>query len=172
MVDVGYRSNPDPVLTNAGEILKNKDPVEFFDQLVARAKGGTIFIDEAYQFNPAPRGSTPNASNQVLDYLIKVTEEMRETTTFILAGYKDQIMELLAYNEKFRSRFPADFTFQFEDYDEYQLRKIFCDMVRDRGFKLESKRSCGVNVAKIISRRMARGANKKGFGNARHVISA
>lgn len=169
MVEVGFRSTPDPVLTNAGKILSEKDPVAYFTQLVDDANGGTLFIDEAYQFNPAPRGSQANESNKILDYLLKVTVTMRDTTTFILAGYKDQILDLLTYNDGFRSRFPKEFTFEFEDYNEFQLRKIFCDMVKDRGFKLEPKRLCGCSVSKVIARRMARGAGKKGFGNARHV---
>ena len=38
-------------------------------------------------------GTQPNASNGVLDYLLEAVEDdrMRESTTFILAGYKDEI---------------------------------------------------------------------------------
>ncbi len=149
------------------------------------AEGGTLFIDgmidssqlqsddflEAYLFKPAPRGSTANASNGVLDYLLKVAETMRDTTTFILAGYKDDILHLLTYNDGFRSRFPKEFTFEFEDYNELQLRRIFRNMVKERGFRLQSPRECGAPLAKIIGRRIARGAGKKGFGNAREVRS-
>ena len=127
-----------------------------------------IFL-EAYLFKPAPRGSTANASNNVLDYLLKVSEDLRDTTTFILAGYKDDILNLLNYNDGFRSRFPKEFTFEFEDYNEVQLRKIFQSMVKARGFRLQSKRECGVPIATVIGRRIARGSGKKGFGNAREV---
>ena len=167
MREVGFRQNPDPVLTSAGDILKTDDPVSTFSALVDQAKGGTLFIDEAYQFKPSKSGQSP--SNAVMDYLLKVCEELRETTTFILAGYKDELFDLLQYNEGFQSRFPRDFTFQFEDYNEYQLREIFVNMVETRGFKLEPRRSCGVSLGKVISRRMARGRGKKGYGNARHV---
>ena len=118
---------------------------------------------------PAPRGSKANASNEILDHLLHVSEAMRETTTFILAGYKDQILELLAYNDGFRSRFPEELTFEFEDYTEPQLRRIFRDMVVARGFRLQSKRECGTSLATVLSRRIHRGAGKKGFSNAREV---
>ena len=41
----------------------------------------------------AQAGGQPNASNGVLDYLLEAVEDdaVRDTTTFILAGYKDEI---------------------------------------------------------------------------------
>ena len=72
MAELKYRKNPKPVLTSADTILASKDPVSEFLQNVKDAENGTLFIDEAYLFKPAPRGSTSNASNAVLDYLLKV----------------------------------------------------------------------------------------------------
>ena len=86
MVELGYRKNPKPVLTSANDILSDCDPGAMFEKMVASADGGCLFIDEAYNFSPAPPGSTANASNKVLDYLMKVSETKRETMTFILAG--------------------------------------------------------------------------------------
>eukprot|EP01041_Mallomonas_annulata_P010090 gene10090-21025_t len=169
MVEIGFRINPTPFLTNAGDILKAKDPAGEFETLVNKAIGGTVFIDEAYLFKPSPRGQTANASNAVLDCLLKVAEEKRETTTFILAGYKDDIEDLLTYNEGFTSRFPKQFTFPFEDYDESHLRRILKNMVTTRGFLFETKKQCKVNLPKVLSRRIARGIGTKGFGNAREV---
>ena len=89
MVELGYRKNPKPVLTSANDILGEKDPGAAFAQMVDEADGGVLFIDEAYNFSPSPPGSTANASNKVLDYLMKVCETKRDTMTFILAGYKE-----------------------------------------------------------------------------------
>ena len=76
-------------------------------------------------------------------------------------------MQLLTYNPGFSSRFPKEFTFEFADYTEAQLCKILCDMVKTDGYRFESKRECGVPIAKVLTRRLHRGANKKGFGNGR-----
>ena len=129
--------------------------------------GGTIIIDEAYRFSPARQGESPNSSNHVLDYLLETVEkpETRNTTTVIMAGYRDEIEQLLAYNVGFASRFPLEFA--FPDYDEEQLRKIFLTMVASRGMRLAN--DSDVDIARIVARRVHQGAGKKGFGNARSV---
>jgi hypothetical protein len=87
----------------------------------------------------------------------------------VIAGYKEEILQLLNYNPGFPSRFPKDLTFNFPDYTESQLCKIFLDMVADRNFQLEPKRDCGVSIAKIVAQRLAKDSGKKGFGNGREV---
>ena len=54
MVELGFRKNPTPILTSANDILSGQDPPGDFEKMVQAADGGTIFIDEAYNFNPAP----------------------------------------------------------------------------------------------------------------------
>jgi SpoVK/Ycf46/Vps4 family AAA+-type ATPase len=134
MVQLGFRKNATLIETSAQEILKGMDPASDFAQMMKNATGGCLFIDEAYRFSPSASGQQPNASNQVLDYLLEAVEkpEIRSTTTVILAGYRDEIEILLAYNVDFTSRFNKDF--RFPDYNESQLRKIFVNMVKDRGF--------------------------------------
>jgi SpoVK/Ycf46/Vps4 family AAA+-type ATPase len=169
LVELNFRKNPNPCLTSASKILKAKDPVAEFENMVQKAAGGTVFIDECYLFRPSPPGQQANPSNGVLDYLLEVAESLRTTTTFILAGYKEDVQQLLTYNEGFPSRFPKVFTFPFDDYSEPQLRSILLSMVKQRGFRFDSKKNCGVSIAKVLSMRIARGRGVKGFGNAREV---
>ncbi len=167
--ELGFRSNPKPLETSAQSILKLSQPVQEFVDMVQKARGGTVFIDEAYRFAPNKGTGPPNDSNHILDFLLEVveTKEYRDTTTFILAGYKDEIESLLAYNVGFSSRFSTEFN--FEDFNEIQLKRIFLGMIKDRGMRLESKKECNVPLAKIVSRRISQDAGKKGFGNARAV---
>jgi SpoVK/Ycf46/Vps4 family AAA+-type ATPase len=169
MHQLGFRKSATMIETSAQDILKCKDPGSDFADMMKNATGGCLFIDEAYRFSPAPSGQQPNASNQVLDFLLEAVEkpEIRSTTTVILAGYRDEIETLLAYNVGFASRFNREFS--FPDYTESQLRKIFLGMVKDRGFLLERKKECGASISAVMANRIHRGAGKKGFGNAREV---
>jgi SpoVK/Ycf46/Vps4 family AAA+-type ATPase len=169
MNQLGFRKNATMIETSAQDILKCQNPGSDFADMMKQATGGCLFIDEAYRFSPAPAGQQPNASNEVLDYLLEAVEkpEIRSTTTVILAGYRDEIETLLAYNVGFASRFNREFS--FPDYTEAQLCKIFVGMVKDRGFLLESKKDCGVSISAVMANRIHRGAGKKGFGNAREV---
>ena len=91
---------------------------------------------------------------------------MSLTTSFILAGYKEEMLGLLQFNPGFPSRFPKKFSFDFVDYTEAQLTKILYEMTVARGYRFERMKVCGVPIARILARRIHRGANKKGFGNA------
>jgi hypothetical protein len=138
--ELGFRAKGGLVETSAQDIFKLKDPASDFQAMFESAKGGTLFIDEAYRFSPAKAGQQPKSSNQVLDYLLEAVEkqEIRESTTVILAGYRDESEDLLAYNVGFASRFPLEFA--FEDYNQKQLREILQGMVKARGMQLGRKK--------------------------------
>ena len=194
MSDLGFR-NGKIYSTTANKILNLAKPGEEFAQNIAKAEGntdewlgynfvllfhcivlysctgGVIFIDEVYNFKPSKGGGSLNESNKVLNHLMDVAETMRSTTTFILGGYKDDVEELLTYNEGFPSRFPRELTFTFDDFSEQQLCRIFRSVVKGRNFVLQSHHSCGTNISLAACRQLGRGMGQKGFGNARAVRS-
>ena len=101
---------------------------------------------------------------------MKVTETKRLTTTFILAGYDDEIKTLLTYNDGFPSRF--NITVLFEDFSEQQIKKIMKSEIKRRGFVVESRKESGcVSICGAAARRVGSSRNQKGFGNARTVRS-
>jgi hypothetical protein len=124
----------------------------FFDG----AKKGVIFIDEAYDLNPSS-----NLSGQpIASELLLRTENDRTTTTFIMAGYEDDIKKkLMNYNDGFTRRFPI--VFRFEDYTENELQSIFEGIAEHYDWKLQSPK-----VSVVAARRIARGRGFRGFGNA------
>ena len=88
-----------------------------------------------------------------------------------MAGYKDDVQEKwVASNAGISSRFP--FVITFEDFNEKELRAIFLDMVAKDQWQIEPFTNDNgqlVDVALVAARRLSRGANSKGFSNARSV---
>lgn len=82
----------------------------------------------------------------------------------ILAGYQNQMEQLIEYNEGLPGRFPRLFT--FADYSDDELYAILEGIVAaDKPvFKIRDKK-----FARIASRRLGRMRGMVGFGNARAV---
>ena len=60
--EIGFRTSPIIKETSAQQILKLKNTAKEFEAMLEKARGWTIFIDEAYLF-------ASSTSNKVLDYL-------------------------------------------------------------------------------------------------------
>ena len=80
---MNFHKNKKPILTSGNEILRQINPLNAFIRMVDDAEDGILFIDKAYNFQPAPLGLSANASNVVLDYLLNVAETKRDSITFI-----------------------------------------------------------------------------------------
>jgi hypothetical protein len=154
MAELKYRTNPDPELCTADDCLDPKS----FDQIVKKADGGTLFIDECDTFQPSARGQPKNDSAKALKSLMRYSDAMKKTTTFILAGYKEEMDVLKSADPGFKSRFPDSLEFNFFDYNEDELTKIMYDMVKARGMRFESMKKCGVPLCRVLARRIHRGA--------------
>jgi adenylate kinase family enzyme len=160
------------VETSGGKL--QQDGVAAFEATVqsllsATPPGGVIFIDEAHQL---VQSDTMGGGRDVVKRLIKYSEDNRDVLTFILAGYPKDIEALMEADEGLRRRFPeqAGNLLKFEDYSAGDLAAIF------GSFLARLSKSCphpGVSWtlanardAEIVGRRIARGAGRKGFGNA------
>ena len=91
--------------------------------LFARAKGGVVFVDEAYMLANDEFGQ--RAANQ----LMKEMEENRKDTVVIVAGYPDDLNNLMSTNPGFARRFPR--TIHFPDYSVKDQVKILGKMMAD-----------------------------------------
>ena len=90
--------------------------------LFTAAKGGVLFIDEAYVIrNP-----------ECIAVLIEEMENNRDNVIVILAGYDDAMHGFLQRNEGIKSRIPH--WVDFPDYSADELTDIFKLMVKERGF--------------------------------------
>lgn len=97
-------------------------------RLIEQAKGGVLFIDEAY----ALVGEGNDFGKEAINVLIKAMEDERDDLIIILAGYRAEMRELMKMNEGFRSRIPYHFI--FPNYTPSELAQIIVRIVTSRGF--------------------------------------
>ena len=72
-------------------------------QKIEEAMGGVLFIDEAYALARAGHDSN-DFGHEAIDTLIKEMEDKRGKFVVILAGYKDEMNQLLKMNPGLSSR--------------------------------------------------------------------
>ncbi|KAE8993282.1 hypothetical protein PF001_g17594, partial [Phytophthora fragariae] len=136
--------------------LKDDGAAEFRLKL-QQATGGVLFIDEAYELDPAGDFK----GKPIVAELLTAAEDKRDDLSIILAGYEDDIQKkLYAYNDGLSSRFEE---VVFEDFDAQDLEVVWDGIAQDRGWDYEEA------IAKVACRRLAKAAGRKGFGNARAV---
>ena len=99
-------------------------------KVIEQALGGVLFIDEAYSLC-----SDDNYSKECVATLIKAMEDHRDNLCVILAGYPQNMEELLKSNSGFESRIA--FKIDFSDYAAEELYTIFKNMIKQEGFKLD-----------------------------------
>ena len=115
------------------------------------AKGGVLFIDEAYSMK----------SDVAVTSLIQEMENRRDEVIVILAGYNERMKGFMEINEGLKSRIPH--WIEFPDYTAEELTEIFKYMVRERGFSVTDD---AVKEATYIFEKVR---NTDNFGNGRYV---
>ena len=128
--------------------------------LLARARGNILFIDEAYQLI---EGSDMDYGRIVMDSLLTELGKDNVDMVVILAGYTAPMKKLLESNEGIESRFPN--VLNFEDYTTDELVEIGKQMVRKQGFTLTS--GAEANMRAIIEEASLVPSSR--FGNGRFV---
>ena len=95
-----------------------------------RAKGGVLFIDEAYGLMSGENShGDVNYGAEAIEVLIQFMED-NDDSLVIFAGYTDELNRLINEGNKgFRRRFNELGFFHFEDYEPAVLYKIALDMI-------------------------------------------
>ncbi len=129
-------------------------------ELVEKAMGGILFIDEAYSITD---GNNSDFGKKAIAALIKEMEDKRGSFGVIVAGYTKNMNDFAESNPGIKSRF--DQTFHFSDFDEDELWEIMLNMFEDSDL-LPSKEA-GAHLREYIS--FLYENRDKFFGNARSM---
>lgn len=130
------------------------------EEVFRRAKGGVLFIDEAYSLAGDVGGGF---GGEAISALVQHMENHRETTAVIVAGYAEPIRDFLSSNSGLRSRFQQFINFQ--DYTQAELLRIFERYCEAHHIKLPTQ--AGAAVKRHLDH-VPKGGE---FGNARYARS-
>ncbi len=130
-------------------------------EVVDRARGGILFIDEAYTLSSAAGGN--DFGTEAIDMLVKLMEDYREDLVIIVAGYTQEMETFLKSNTGLISRFNK--FIDFPDYGDGELVDILNGMAKRAGFSLEDE------VMEAVRGYLLRltGEQRGDFGNARGI---
>ncbi len=130
-------------------------------EVVQKAIGGVLFIDEAYALVNQENGN--DFGHEAIEVLLKNMEDHRNDLIVIVAGYTKLMETFIHSNPGLESRFNKYFF--FEDYAAPQLMEIFQSMCKKNGYTLstEAARWAETDFQDLYETR------DTNFGNARDV---
>ena len=123
-----------------------------------QAKGGVLFIDEAYALVEHLSGSY---GDEAISTIVQEMENHRDDVIVIFAGYTDKMKSFLDRNEGLLSRIA--FHLNFPDYNSKELVDILKLMADDKGYKLTD------DVLDECRKIFDKAVKKENFGNGRFV---
>ncbi|WP_053598260.1 AAA family ATPase [Bacillus sp. FJAT-18017] len=102
---------------------------------IKEAKGGVLFIDEAYSL---VRGSASSDFGiEAIDTLVKAMEDERKNMIVILAGYPREMDSFIESNPGLQSRFKNQIG--FKDYTLDELMSITEILLKDRDYHMDAE---------------------------------
>ena len=129
-------------------------------QIIERAKGGVLFIDEAYTLS---EGGEHDFGREAIDTLVKHMEDSRGDLVVIVAGYPDKMRAFIDSNEGLQSRFTK--FVDFEDYSVEEMMEILAGMCKKEQYILTDAAAA---KARAVMRK-GKDLGGRNFGNGRYV---
>ncbi len=125
-----------------------------------RARGGVLFIDEAYTL-ASQSGGGADFGREAIDTLVKLMEDHRDEVVVIAAGYEGEMEKFLGANPGLSSRFSH--RVRFADYTTDELVTIVSQHAAAAGYELSTATVAGLRSHFAA---VPRGAS---FGNGRYA---
>lgn len=130
-------------------------------EVIKKARGGVLFIDEAYAL--APKGTSSDFGQEAIDTLLKAMEDNRDDLVVIVAGYPKLMQDFLNSNPGLSSRFNK--FIHFEDYSVEELVEILRRLCCRNGYLVTEPAL--EDAEKVLRKRLL--AAGEHFANAREV---
>ena len=130
-------------------------------EVVQKALGGVLFIDEAYSLTP--ENADKDFGQEAIDTILKAMEDHRDDFVVIVAGYASLMPRFIDSNPGLKSRFNK-YLF-FADYNGQQLYDIFLGRVKSNDYRLDDQAAQAIkeHLEELYEDR------DQNFGNARDV---
>src|SRR5271154_5298311 len=138
--------------------------------ILASTVGKVLVIEEAYGMFGGGKGSEGGSQadpykTAVIDTIVaEVQSTPGEDRCVLLLGYRNEMEEMLENsNPGLARRFPLDYAFEFEDFDDQELRQILERKLKKQGLDAtEEAKDVAVGI-------LARARDRPNFGNAGEV---
>jgi stage V sporulation protein K len=129
--------------------------------LLESARGGVLFIDEAYSLNQSTSGN--DFGRKALTEIVAAMENYRDELVIIFAGYPRETLAMIESNPGLKSRL-ADIV-EFDDYDADELALIAERIAAQTSYELTG--GAGEKIREIARQMLA--ARQEHFGNGREM---
>ena len=133
-------------------------------QVLEKAQGGVLMIDEAYTLNGKHESDPGKIVIQLL--LNILADESKRDIAIVLCGYKEPMEALLNSNPGLQSRFPNKFV--FPDFNINELLDITLRRVRE--YEYEFTPQAWIQYKKIVTKAYNQ-RDAESWGNARFVAN-
>ena len=131
-------------------------------EVLKRAMGGVLFIDEAYYLYKPDNERDYGA--EAIEILLQIMENQREDLVIIFAGYKERMDKFYESNPGLASRVANHV--DFPDYSAEELLQIGAVMVQEQQYRLTTE------SAKVLLDYIRLRKEQPHFANARSVRNA
>ncbi|AUS72697.1 MULTISPECIES: AAA family ATPase [Lactiplantibacillus] len=103
------------------------------EEVLEKAVGGVLFIDEAYSLYQAD--SSSNWGQEAVDTILKFMEDHRNDLMIIFAGYPKEMQDFINMNPGLESRIANQFN--FEDYTPEEVAEIGVRSLNQKEFQFD-----------------------------------
>src|SRR5439155_136260 len=131
-------------------------------EVIKRAMGGVLFIDEAYYlYRPE---NERDYGQEAIEMLLQWMENQRDDLVVILAGYKERMDTFFQSNPGFHSR--VGHHLDFPDYSLEELMAIAELMVRKQHYEFDAESRVAFREYLVLRMRQPHFANARSVRNA------